>query len=126
MIVAKTLNYSASKYSDKQSDIVQIDTDLLTIFNCLQGRVRFGPGTDGNDGENIAGQWQQFTSNGSANTQFNIAHTLGSVPIGYIVLWQDKAGSFYQGPTTGTAWTSTQISLKCSVASVAALIFLFK
>lgn len=127
MILAQTANYNGKgQYNDDELYTRQVNFDILNIINCLQGRVRFGTGTDGQDGENIAGQFQQYTSNAVANTEDTIAHTLGSIPVGYIVLWQSKAGSFYQGPTTGTAWSSSNIYLKCSVASVTALLFLIK
>lgn len=134
MIVKKISNYNASRYASDEFldsrkidfDIKNYDTDFNTVINCLQGRVRFGPGTSGNHGENIDGTFLQITTNGVANTESTFTHNMGSIPIGYIVLWQDKAGSLYQGPTTGTAWTSTAISLKCSVASVTFLLFLLQ
>ena len=127
MIVAKSLNYSGSRYvKDENSDIIQVDADLVTLFTCLKGRVRFGAGTTGNNGENIDGQWLTITTNGVANTESSFTHSMGSVPIGYIVVWQDKAGSLYQGPATGTAWTTTTISLKCSVATVQFKLFLLQ
>lgn len=129
MIVSKISSYNASRYAtDKfdNSDIKNYDTDFNTVFRCLQGRVRFGPGTSGNNGENIQGQFLQLTTNASANTESTFVHTLGSVPIGYIVIWQSIAGSIYQGPTTGTAWTSQSISLKGSANSITALLFLLQ
>lgn len=126
MLVNKSLNYNSSKYSSSAFDIRQVDQDLDSLFVCLQGRVRFGPGTSGNDGENIFGQWLQVTTNGTKDTEDTFTHTCGTVPVGYIIVWQDKAGSLYQGPSTGTAWTSTRIYLKCSVASVTFKLFLLK
>jgi len=128
MLLVKSLNYSASKYSEDNhdSDVIMIDTDLTNIFNALQGRIRFGQGTSGSTGENIFGEWLTITTNAIANTETTFTHTCGTIPVGYLIVWQDKAGSIYQGPTTGTAWTSNQISLKCSVASVQAKLFLLK
>ena len=134
MIVKKISNYNASRYAgnsfeeghDLSTDIKNYDTDITTIINCLQGRVRFGPGTSGNGGENIQGTFLQIVTNGVANTESTFTHNMGAVPVGYIVLWQDKAGSLYQGPATGTAWTTSQLSLKCSVATVTFLLFILK
>lgn len=56
------------------------------------------------------------TSNGSANTEDAFAHTLGRIPVGYLVVNQDKAASVY---ASGTTWTKTTIYLKTSVATVA-------
>lgn len=130
MIVNKISNYNASKYatdsdeSDAKGDVRSIDKDLISLFNCLQGRVRFGAGTSGNDGENMSGQFLTITTNGTPNTESIFSHNIGAVPVGYLIVWQDKAGSLYQGPTTGTAWSSTAISLKCSVASVKFQLFI--
>ena len=128
MKVAKTNKYQIVNESNAamatNNNLKQIDTDLTALFNVISGRVRFGTGTSGASGENISGEFVQFTSDGSANTEFSVSHTLASIPIGYIVLWQDKAGELYQGPTTGTNWTSTAVSLKSVGTSVTYLIFL--
>lgn len=128
MIFSGIFNYGASKYSnpDDNGNFIEIDRDLKKIVDCLQGRVRFGAGTTGNDGENISGQWLTIVTNGTGNTESTFTHSIGSIPIGYIVIWQDKSASIYQGPTTGTVWTSTTISLKASVATVTAKLFLLK
>lgn len=115
--------------NDKQplkDQVTILQSQINKIFQCLQGRVSFGTGVDGVDGQNIEGQWQTYTSNAVANTEDTLGHTIGSIPLGVIVVSQDKAGSLYQGPTTGTAWTSTNIYLKCSVASVTFNLFLVK
>lgn len=128
MKLQKISNYNASRYATDKftASDKDYDTDFNTLFQCLQGRVRFGSGTSGNKGENIDGQFLTITTNGTANTESTFTHTLGSVPVGYIILWQDKAGSIYQGPATGTAWTSTGISLKGSVVSITAQLFLLQ
>lgn len=127
MIVIKKGSYNASRYAHDQydnSDTINNDTDVGNIINCLNGRVRFGPGTSGNNGENIAGKFLTITTNGTPNTESTFTHSMGSIPVGYIILGQDKAGSLYQLAATGTAWTSSAISLKCSVASVKFNLFL--
>lgn len=127
MIVQKISNYSASRYStDDKSDIKNYDTDFNTVFTCLQGRVRFGRGTSGNRGENIDGTFLTIVTNAVANTETTFTHNMGSIPVGYFVLGQDKAGSLYQLAATGTAWTTTTLSLKCSVASVTFNLFLLQ
>lgn len=111
------------KIAKKSVNGQNVDTDLNSLFLAMQGRIRFGDGGDGDRGENIHGQFQVYTSNGSANTEDTIAHTLGSVPIGYIVLKQDKASNVYLG---STAWTSSNIYLKQTGTSVSTTIFLLK
>jgi len=112
--------------SGRREYIRSVDNDLRNLFIMSQANVRFGTGTDGDRGENMAGEFQKFTSDGSADTEFSVTHTLGVVPIGTIVLGQDKAGSLYQLSDTGTAWTSTTVYYKCDVASVTFLVFLIK
>lgn len=126
MIISKISNYIGNEKARMENHINDVNTDLEKIFIAMSGRLRFGDGTDGEVGENISGQFQQFTTNATPNTEETIAHTLGSTPKGYIIFWQDKAGSLYQGPSTGTAWTSSNVYLKCSVASVTFNIFLVK
>lgn len=119
----------SSGFNEKLPQAEQIrvlDVDLDKLFTILNGRVRFGDGVDGERGENIAGEFQVFTTSGTPNAENTIAHTLSATPIGYIVCGQDKAGSLYQLTDTGTAWTSTSIYLKCSVASVKFMVFLLK
>jgi hypothetical protein len=120
MKLAKT---SPSYKSEPNDPLSAIDTDLINLFLLSQGRVRFGGGGDGDRGENISGEFQVYTSNASANTEDTVAHGLGSVPIGYIVIKQDKASNVYEG---GTAWTSSSIYLKQSGTSVATTVFLLK
>ena len=105
---------------------ITAEDDKKTLRHLLlmsQGRVRFGTGDDGVGGENIAGEFQVFTTSGTPDAENTVTHTVGSVPIGYIVLKQDKAGSLYLG---SSAWTSTDVYLKCDVATVAFTIFLLR
>ncbi len=106
--------------------IVALDKDVESLFKLAQSRIRFGTASDGSQGENISGEYQLFTTSATPDAENTIAHTLGAIPIGYLIFYQDKAGDLYQGPTTGTNWSSTQIFLKCDVASVTFLIFLVK
>ena len=121
---ANTLVLNSKLPMEQQITILQKQIDKL--YYMLQGRVALGTGTDGVNGMNISGQFQQFTTSATPDAENTIPHTVGSVPLGYEILWQDKAGSLYQSPTNGTDWTSTDIYLKCSVASVTFLVFLHK
>jgi hypothetical protein len=99
-----------------------LDADITNLFLALQGRVRFGDGVNGARGENISGEFITFTTS-TANTEVTVPHTIGAVPVGRIVLAQDKAGALYSGTT---AWTDTAVYVKCDVASVTFKIFLLK
>lgn len=124
MKIANSLVLNERRSLDEQVRILQ--EQVSKLYYLAQGRISFGVGTDGINGQNISGQFQQFTTSATPDAENTIAHTVGSIPVGYIVLWQNKAGSLYQGPSTGTAWTSSNVYLKCDVASVTFLIFLVK
>jgi len=99
-----------------------LDTDITNIALFTQGRVRFGDGVTGARGENIEGEFRTFTT-ALANTEVSVAHTLNAIPVGRIVIAQDKAGSLY---TSTTAWTKPNIYVKCDVATVTFKIFLLR
>jgi hypothetical protein len=122
MKVSKRSNLVYGRQEDTKYK-TDVDFDLKNLFFALQGRVRFG---DGESGENISGQFKDITSHASANTEFAVTHSLNVIPVGFIVLYQDKAGSLYQAPTTGTAWDKTTIYLKSDVSSLSARIFILK
>jgi len=124
MIITKSSSSVKRKQEEKDDRFTEIDADFKKLFFLANGRIRFGTGTDGENSENIAGQFQTFTSSGTPDAENTIAHTVGAIPIGIIILHQDLAGSLYQGPTTGTNWSTTQIFLKCDIASVTFSIFL--
>ena len=100
-----------------------LDGDIRNLFDLTQGRVRLGDASDGELGENVSGQFQVVADTGAADTEFTVSHGLGAVPIGYLLLNIDKAGVVYD---SGTAWTSSNVYLKCSVANCAVTLFLIK
>jgi hypothetical protein len=118
--------YTFNTESSMKDQVRLLQVQVSKLFLMLQGRVSFGTGVDGVKGQNISGEWQEFTTSATPDAENTIAHTIGSVPLGYIVVAQNKAGSLYQMDDTGTAWTSTNIYLKCDVASVTFLVFLVK
>lgn len=123
MIIEKISNY-IGKLSEEY--VRDLDKDIKNIILMSKSRIRFGAKSDGGKGENISGEFQIFTSDASADTEFSVTHSLGVVPQGYIIIGQDKAGSLYQLDDTGTAWTSTTIYFKSSGTSVTYEVFLIK
>lgn len=130
MYVKKISNYNESQYAeDGKKFPVDAQKDLTAIFNALQGRLRFGSGTSGTGGENIGGVWVRFLTHNTASTEFAVAHKLGTVPLGYLVVTQDKAGSIYGEPMgigINTAWTAGTSYFKSSVGSANFLVFLLE
>jgi hypothetical protein len=80
----------------------------------LTGNISFGQ-SNTDMGKNTDTAYASGTSDPTPNTTFSVTHQLGRIPIGFIVITKNKAGDFY---ASGTAWTATTISLKCTVASV--------
>jgi hypothetical protein len=100
---------------------------LKDAYKALRGNISFGKQGFNKQSvnlnlvtDNIDGNFDVISDTGLADTQFTVTHNLNRQPIGYFVIRQSKAGSFYD---SGTAWTTTQIFLKCSGANVAATIF---
>ena len=123
MKVNKISHYSGFKISKIEDYIKSVDTDLTNLDLFTHSRVRFGDGTDGAMGENIAGQFQVFTSSATVLTDNTISHTLANTPVCYLVVKQDKSASLYAGVTT---WNTTNIYLVSSETSVTYTLFLLK
>lgn len=99
----------------QEQDFYQTTQDFVTqVIKILNRGIVFK--------DNVNCRTISYTSNGSANTEDGITHTLGKVPTGYIVVSQNKAGVVYNGSST---WTTTTIYLKNSVATVAVTIIIF-
>lgn len=130
MYISKTSNYfSQNRYGDDKSNRADVDKDLKDIFSAIQGRLRFGSGTSGLKGENIGGVWLKVLTSGTANAEVGYAHGLASQPMGYIVVWQDKAGSLYANPEgagINTVWTTGTTYFKSDVATANFMVFLLE
>ena len=71
---------------------------------------------------NIDGIWITATCPAAPNTDFTVTHGLGRIPAGYIVAKKDRAVDLYTG---GTAWTTSQMTLKASVGDAVVVLFAF-
>lgn len=72
--------------------------------------------------DNFNAEIKTIADSGVANSENTVAHTLKRTPIGYIVLKIDKGGVLYD---SGTAWTDTDIYLKCGAANCAITLLVF-
>lgn len=123
MKTTKVSTYNGPKDTDPIGWMRDVNSDLETIFLCLSGRIRFGPNNNViNKGENILGQFINYTSNATPDTQDTVPHSLASIPVGYIVVNRNKNGGVY----TSAAATSTNLYLKCSVASTTLTLFVLQ
>lgn len=109
-------------FTQYQRVLRKLDSDLLVFLeevlsnldNILNSGIKF---SDNFDGETLS-----YTSNAIADTEDAVAHTLNRVPIGFIVVDTDKGGVVYR---SGTAFTNTNIYLKCSTASTALKVLVY-
>lgn len=72
--------------------------------------------------DNFDAYFTTYTSNATPDTEDAVAHELGKIPTGFIVVGLDKGAVVYDGTTTDT---KTTIYLKCTVASTAVTILVF-
>ncbi len=84
--------------------------------------LSLGDATDGSLAGVLGGRYQTYTTNATPDSEDTVAHGLNRVPVGFIVVNRDKAGIIYD---SGGTWTTTNILLKCNVASMAATILVF-
>lgn len=99
-----------------------LTAQLLSMLNDVMGNLSaiFDRGISFD--ANIDAVSVSFTSNVAPNTEDTVAHALGRVPVGFIVTSLDRAATVYAG---GTAFTSTQLFLRTSVASAVVRLIVF-
>lgn len=108
--------------------LVNLDSDVAVLYDILHGNMSLGTTTNLKPGNNLFGQWVTIADSGTINTQLTVPHTLQAqgialVPGNYFVTSISKGGVVYKDPA-GTAWTSSNVYFKCSVANAAINIFL--
>jgi hypothetical protein len=87
---------------------------LINHSRVLAGNIEFGDTmTNKEPGRNIKCSKATGATPGAANTEFAVTHTLGKVPITFFH-HTDNGGVIYKSTT---AWTKTQIFLKCTTAT---------
>lgn len=112
LFVNETVYPNLRKFDrDQLNTINEMVRNLDTILN--RG-IRFQ--------DNFDARLVTFTSSATPDTENTVAHTLGKVPVGFLVYSLDKAGVVYNGTT---AFTKTNIYLKVNVATVVVKIIVF-
>lgn len=109
-------------FTKNQRELRQFDRDLLVLLEEMNTNLGNLLNRGLNFDDNFESKSVTYTSNGSANTEDAVAHTLGKIPEGFIVVNRDKGGILY---ASGTAWTSTAIYLKCTTTSMASTVLVF-
>lgn len=101
--------------SKVEQDILRSLTDVFaSIESILNSGIKFQ--------DNVDCKLKSVASHGTPGTEFSLAHTLGKVPVGYIVYGQSAAGSIFDGTTANTA---TTIYFKSDVATVTFKLIVF-
>lgn len=104
---------------------------MFNAFQATNGGIDWGESTQVNlsptQGKNytgnVNGQWKNVTAPAGANTEFAIPHDLGRIPSFYFYI-ADRSCNLYQLPNTGTAWTQTNIYVKCDAANAVLRVFI--
>lgn len=100
---------------------ITADSSVMKQFEEILERTTLGD-TSATKAGNFNAQWITFTSDATPDAENTVAHKLERVPTGYLVGQRNKAGVLYNGSTT---WTTSNIYLKCDVASVTFRIFVW-
>jgi hypothetical protein len=94
-----------------EKEMLSYSTELASLLN---GGLSFS--------DNFDAEVLTIADSGAANSENTVAHTLKRAPTGFIVVKIDKAGQVY---FSGTAFTDTDIYVKCSVANCAISLLVF-
>jgi len=117
---APNLNFTVIKPEQKSlSDFVQmLKTVYQNFIQVLNGNVGFG---DGTIPDNISGSWINVVAPVAPNTDFTVNHNLQRLPVGYWIMQKDRACDVYTG---SVAATTTQLTLRATVASAVLRLFI--
>jgi hypothetical protein len=120
MKLSKLSNFVGFSITKSDDYIQNVDTDLINIFNCFKGRVRFGAVTNGYRGENMEGEFRVFTSATSAGNT-TVVHTLGATPVGFILVNKGGFGDIYMASAN-----TANVAFATSLTSTSYSVFLLK
>jgi hypothetical protein len=95
--------------------IVAINQTLAAIVNHINKGLSIGTSQAGTQTGNFQNQWLVFTSPSGANTEFELPHGLGRVPIGFTVWFVNKGAVVYA--SNFGSWNKERILLKCNTAT---------
>lgn len=100
----------------------QFDKDLIAALNAnslnMKGILDAGISIK----DNMDMVTATVLSDATPGVEFSLSHKLGKVPIGYIVVGQDGAGSIFDGTTTNT---KTDVYFKSDAVSITFRLLLY-
>ena len=95
-----------------------LDT-IRTLIAVVNGGISFGDGQNSSYSGNIDGQLK-IVNFANSNTDYEVPHGLGRVPLGIIPLLVAADGAVVRGASNGS-WTSERLFVRCNVAGTTAL-----
>lgn len=108
---------SDGKLTDIQ--VGYITAAIRSVIRALNGRVSFGDGTQSSQSGNVDGHTKEVVFV-SADTDYEVPHGLGRVPIGIIVLYVDADDAVVRAANRGS-WSSERLFVRCNTAGATAL-----
>ena len=103
--------------------INQLNSYMGAVVRKMNRGLSRGTGEQGTLTGNLFGQYIEFTTPSVADTEFEVPHGLGQVPIGFDTVLTNKAANLYS--SSYGSWSDSLIYLKCNVGSTLCLIGLF-
>lgn len=104
------------KLTDTQVGYV-VDT-MRNILRTVNGRLSFGDGSHSSQSGNIDGQTKEVTFV-NANTDYEVPHGIGRVPIGIVLLDINVDAAVVRGGSQGS-WSASRLFVRCNVAGTTA------
>jgi len=99
--------------------IADITDSIRNLIRAVNGRLSFGDGSNSSQSGNVDGQLKtvKFVA---ANTDYEVPHGLGRIPIGIVVLSTDADAAVVRGSSQGS-WGKTRLFVRCNIAGTTAL-----
>lgn len=94
-------------------------TGIQSLITALNGHISFGDGTNSSQSGNIDGHTKEVTFV-SANTDYEVPHGLGRMPIGILLLNVNADGAVVR-PSNNGSWNLERLFVRCNTAGATAL-----
>jgi hypothetical protein len=101
------------------TQVASISDGIRSTQRAVNGKISFGNGVNSTQSGNIDGHTKEVTF-ASANTDYEVPHGLGRVPIGVVVLDVNVDGAVVRGGSRGS-WSAERLFVRCSQAGTTAL-----
>ena len=99
--------------------VTHIVDRIRAVISAINGRLSFGDGLQSSQSGNIDGQTKEVVFV-NANTDYEVPHGLGRVPVGIILLDVNTDGAVVRGASRGS-WNSERLFVRCNSAGATAL-----